>query len=342
MVVAWLSLCCLLVFSLVVLGGAVRLTGSGLSMVDWQPLRGAIPPLDQSQWQQVFENYRQFPEFKLVNPDMTLSGFKFIFWMEYAHRLLGRVTGVVFLLPFLFFLWTRAVSPAVAGRLWLLFFLGGAQGLLGWYMVQSGLVDDPRVSHYRLIPHFILAVIIYAEMLRIVAGLCRPLPAVHDATTRTLSTKTPATKTLGTVTLAVILLMMLSGALVAGTHAGLGNNTWPKMGTLWIPDQLLVLHPWWLNFLENTVTIQFIHRWLAIIVLLTAGTFALRLIRTGARPFTGYTLLAVALGQTALGITTLVLRVPTVLGVAHQAGAMLLLSLTVIALAGYLPSLARP
>ena len=161
------------------------------------------------------------------------------------------------------------------------------------------------------------------------AGLCRPS---NDATT----------KTLGTVTLAVILLMMLSGALVAGTHAGLGNNTWPKMGTLWIPDQLLVLHPWWLNFLENTITIQFVHRWLAIIVLLAAGTFALRLIRTGARPFTGYTLLAVALGQTALGITTLLLRVPTALGIAHQAGAMLLLSVTVIALAGYLPSLARP
>lgn len=327
--IAWLWLCCLLVFSLVVLGGAVRLTGAGLSMVDWQPLGGAIPPLDEAQWRRAFDSYRQFPEFKQVNPDMTLTGFRFIFWMEYAHRLLGRVTGLVFLLPFLFFL-VRGMAPrVVAGRLWGLFFLGGVQGLLGWYLVKSGLADDPQVSHYRLLMHFMLAVVIYAGLLRVAAGL-GPVPAGRDAAPGT----TP--KGAGWTALGMILLMMASGALVAGTRAGHAYNTWPKMGRSWAPEHLLAMQPWWRNFLENPIAIQFVHRWLAVMVLIAVSGYALRLIRAAGngQALAGYALLLLVSAQIALGIATLVLRVPVALGVAHQAGAMLLLTVAVIALVG--------
>ena len=333
--VAWLWLCCLLVFSLVVLGGAVRLTGAGLSMVDWQPFSGAIPPLDEAQWRQAFESYRQFPEFKLVNPDMTLVGFRFIFWMEYAHRLLGRVTGLVFLLPFLFFLMRGMVPRGVAGRLWGLFFLGGVQGLLGWYMVKSGLADNPQVSHYRLLMHFMLAVVIYIGLLRVTTGL-RPPPNRRDAASPTIP------RAAGKGALGMILLMMASGVLVAGTRAGQVHNTWPKMGGSWVPEQLLAMQPWWHNFLENPIAIQFVHRWLAVVVLIYLSGYAIRLIRAtrgaagkgrGNRgTWAGYALLAAVSAQFALGIATLILGVPVALGVAHQAGAMLLLTVAIIAL----------
>ena len=331
-VVVWLSVCCLLVFSTVVLGAAVRLTGSGLSMVDWRPLAGVIPPLDGAAWRHAFEQYRQFPEFKLVNPDMTLAGFKFIFWMEYAHRLLGRVIGVVFLLPFVFFLAAGTVRGALCARLWALFVLGGAQGLLGWYMVQSGLVDDPRVSHYRLALHFMLAVAIYAYLLRVVVGIARPAPPGPAQSASITSA--------GTVAVALILVTMLSGALVAGTRAGYAYNTWPKMNGLWVPGQLLAMRPWWLNFTENIVAIQFVHRWLAAVAGVAAAVFAWRLIRARAANCWGCWILALVGVQIALGIATLLLRVPALLGVAHQAGAMFLLSVAVIALAGHLPPLA--
>ncbi len=328
-------------FATVLLGGAVRLTGSGLSMVDWQPLRGVIPPLDADGWRQAFDNYRQFPEFNLVNPDMTLAEFRFIFWMEYAHRLLGRLIGAAFLLPFLFFLAAGRVPRAAVGRLWALFFLGGMQGLLGWHMVKSGLADDPHVSHYRLALHFMLAVVIYAYLLRVLVGISRrpqsPERAAHD---------TPLRLT-GGIALALILMMMASGALVAGTHAGHVYNTWPLMGGRWLPPQLLAMQPGWLNAFENLVAIQFIHRWLALAVLVAVIAFALRLIRARAatgnnRALIGYLLAALAVAQVALGIATLVLRVPPALASAHQAGAMLLLTVAVIALARHLPPLADP
>ncbi len=323
-IILWLSLCCLLIFALVVLGGAVRLTGSGLSMVDWRPLGGILPPLNKIEWLQAFESYRQFPEFQLVNPDMTLAGFRFIFWMEYAHRLLGRVVGMVFLLPFLFFLWRGMLPRAVAGGLWGLFFLGALQGLLGWYMVQSGLADNPEVSHYRLLMHFMLAVIIYACLVGMAASLHRPATSPSPSSA-------PAHHT-GKIALGMLLLMMASGALVAGSGAGYAYNTWPKMGTLWIPESLLALHPWWLNFVENPLAIQFTHRWLAVLVLLATGAFARRLMRT-ARPLAAAILLTAVATQFALGIATLLLGVPAALGIAHQAGAMILLTVIVFNLA---------
>ena len=315
-------------FSLVVLGGAVRLTGSGLSMVDWRPLGGVIPPLGEAQWQRVFEDYRRFPEFRLVNPGLTLAEFRFIFWMEYAHRLLGRVTGLVFLLPFLVFLWRGMVPRALAAGLWGLFLLGALQGLLGWYMVKSGLAGNPRVSHYRLLMHFMLAVIIYAGLLRVAVGL-RSLPVGREAAPN------PGIIVIGRIALALIFLMLISGALVAGTRAGHGYNTWPTMGGSWLPEPLLALHPWWRNFVENPIAIQFTHRWLAVVVLIAVGAFAVRLLRDRPpRPRIACALLAAVSAQIALGIATLVQGVPVALGIAHQAGAMVLLTVTVVAVAG--------
>ncbi|MGR3913180.1 MAG: COX15/CtaA family protein [Gammaproteobacteria bacterium] len=318
----WLSLCCLLVFALVVLGGAVRLSGSGLSMVEWRPLAGVVPPLGRDAWQLAFEKYRHYPEFRLLNPDMTPAGFRAIFLMEYAHRMLGRITALAFLLPFLFFLWRRMLPRALAARLWLVFLLGGLQGLLGWHMVQSGLADDPRVSHYRLAMHLALAVTLYAYMLRLAIGLRAPAERAMGAA---------ALRASGAVAVAMIFVMMISGALVAGTHAGQAYNTWPKMGGRWLPPQLLALRPWWLNFFENLSAIQFTHRWLAMVTLLALGGFALQLFRAGKRALAGMLLMLVA-AQILLGIVTLRMRVPFALGVAHQTGAMVLLSVSLAAL----------
>lgn len=336
---AWLALCCVLIFATIVLGAAVRLTGSGLSMVDWRPLAGAIPPLDAAAWQRAFAAYQQSPEFRLVNPDMTLAGYQFIFWFEYAHRLLGRVIGVAFLLPFLFFLAAGRVSGALGARLWALFALGAAQGLLGWYMVKSGLVGAPHVSHYRLALHFMLAVAIYAELLRVLVGVAGPRLALRSTGAAAI--------TAGKIAVAVILLTLLSGAFVAGTRAGFAYNTWPLMDGAWLPAHLFALRPWWLNFTDNIAAVQFAHRWLAVAALAASAAFAWRLIRDGVRDgvhgnrgratVAGVVLLTVAVLQVALGIATLVLRVPPALGVAHQAGALLLLTAAVLALALHLP-----
>src|SRR5687767_4178000 len=172
-VAAWLLACAALVFLLVLVGGITRLTRSGLSIVEWQPLAGAIPPLSQADWQELFAKYRETPEFRLVNHDMTLEGFKRIFWWEYVHRLLARLVGFVFLLPFLWFVWKRKVAGPLAWKLWGIFALGAAQGALGWYMVKSGLVDDPRVSHFRLTAHLGLAFAIFGAQLWIALGLLR-------------------------------------------------------------------------------------------------------------------------------------------------------------------------
>lgn len=341
-IVVWLACCCVLIFATVVLGAAVRLTGSGLSMVDWRPLTGAIPPLDSVDWRRAFAAYQQSPEFRLVNPGMTLAGFKFIFWFEYAHRLLGRVIGAAFLLPFLFFLAAGRVSGPVGARLWALFALGAAQGVIGWLMVKSGLTGAPHVSHYRLALHFMLAVAIYAYLLRVVVGIAGPRLAVADSAAATVTVT-------GKITVAVILLTMLSGVFVAGTRAGFAYNTWPAMDGAWLPAELFALQPWWRNFTDNIAAVQFTHRWLAVLALAAAAAFAWRLIRDGVRDgvhgnrgratVAGVVLLTVAGAQVILGIATLLLRVPVVLGVAHQAGALLLLTAAVTALAMHLPPL---
>jgi cytochrome c oxidase assembly protein subunit 15 len=315
-VAAWLLACCAFVFTMVVVGGITRLTHSGLSIVEWQPIVGTLPPLNDAQWDETFAKYRKTPEFRLRNHDMTLAGFKDIFWWEYAHRLLGRIVGIVFLVPFLYFLSRGALKGGLAWKLGGIFVLGGLQGALGWYMVKSGLVDDPRVSSPRLAAHLGLAFLIYGAMLWVALGLLAP--ARPPAPVRT--------KAHAAALAALVFLMVLSGALVAAIRAGFSYNTFPLMNGRWIPPEVLLITPWWSNFLNNMATVQFVHRWLAMLVALLAVALWLRLPRAGAsdraRIWSDLLLLAV-LAQVSAGIATLLMRVPLPLAALHQSGAVI-------------------
>jgi len=314
----WLALCAAVIFGMILLGGVTRLTGSGLSMVEWKPLTGVLPPLSEAQWQAEFDKYRQYPEYLLVNRGMSLDGFKLIFWYEYLHRVLGRLIGLLFFVPLLLFALRGRLRPGLMPPLLLLFALGAAQGLLGWYMVKSGLVDRPSVSQYRLTAHFGLAVLIYAGMLWLAFGLWRPVssgagPLPGRALAATL----------------LIYLMMLSGAFVAGTHAGYSYNTWPLMGPSFVPEGLYQTSPFWLAAFEDVTTIQFNHRILAYVLtalLLALVVAVLRTRREAGPRLAAWLLLGALLLQVSLGISTLLLQVPVPLGAAHQAGAVLLLS----------------
>lgn len=331
---AWLLACCALVYAMVVVGGITRLTHSGLSIVEWQPLVGAVPPLDDAQWQETFARYRATPEFRLRNHDMTLAGFKHIFWWEYFHRLLGRLVGVAFFVPFAWFLARRAVPPKLAWKLGGVFALGGLQGAVGWYMVESGLVDDPRVSSLRLAMHLGLALAIYAAMLWLALGLlsgvragAAPGPKRHAATLA-----------------ALVYLMMLTGALVAGIHAGLAYNTWPLMDGHWMPPEIMQLDPWWKNFVYNMATVQFDHRALALVIAAVAFTLWWRVWRDpaagpGAKAW-GNALAAAVVLQLSAGISTLLLRVPLPLAALHQALAVAVFTCALGVLRALLP--ARP
>ncbi len=314
---------------MVLLGGAVRLTGSGLSMVDWKPIMGVFPPLSEIAWTRVFEQYQKFPEFKIVNAQISLEEFKFIYLMEYTHRMLGRLIGLVFFLPFIYFVITKKLMPNLAPKLWLLFAMGVIQGSVGWYMVKSGLVDNPRVSPYRLALHLIIAVIIYAYMIRVLTGLL-PMRCINP----------PRAQKFGIAVVGVILLMIASGGFVAGTHAGFIYNTFPTMGGEWLPTEIGALTPMWLNLFENPVAIQFTHRAMAMLVLSLVVVYALMLMGGNQKVHSvliGIGLLIAVVFQVGLGIVTLVSGVPPVLGVAHQAGALILLTIAVISVS--LPAL---
>ena len=316
----WLLVCCFLVFAMVVLGGVTRLTGSGLSMVRWAPLSGAIPPITAAAWKAEFSHYQQSPEFQKVNHQMTVTEFKAIFYVEYFHRLLGRAIGLVFLIPFLVFLWRGRIRRALIPKLSLMFVLGGLQGLLGWYMVKSGLVDVPRVSPYRLTAHLIVAVAIYAYLFWTALGLLRERSR-HN-------TVSPLSRGAIGIT-AMIVVTILSGGFVAGLKAGHAFNTFPLMGGQWIPAGYRVAEPFWLNFFETIPAVQFNHRWLAITTFVLVLLFALRAWRDDAlrmyRAAVGV-LAMLALIQVSLGISTLVLHVPVVLAAAHQGAALALLT----------------
>lgn len=325
----WLLLCCAMIAVMVILGGFTRLTHSGLSMVDWRPVTGWLPPLSEAEWEAAFRAYQQYPEYQKLNLHMTLGGFKEIFWLEYVHRLWGRLIGIVFLLPFLYFAVRGYVSRWLWPRLGGAFVLGSLQGLLGWYMVQSGLVDHPDVSHYRLAAHLGLAFLIYGYLFHLALGLLAPAP-VHA--------RTSAPRTLYAATLAVLALIfatVIYGAFVAGLDAGFVYNTFPLMGGELVPGGLLALGPPLRNLVENVVTVQFTHRVLAMITLaaISALWWRARLLGLRARGRAAFdVLLAAAAAQVALGIATLVLVVPVSLGVAHQAGALALLSAALWAL----------
>ena len=313
---AWLWTLAALVFAMVLVGGATRLTDSGLSITEWQPLLGAIPPLDDSQWREAFDKYKAIPEYQIVNRGMSLAEFKQIYWWEWAHRFLGRIIGLVLLLPFLALWLMGRIDRRVAGSLLILLALGALQGALGWYMVKSGLAERTDVSQYRLSAHLILASVIYAAIIWVALGLTFPRA-------RNLSRGMGRPIAL----LALILLQIGMGGLVAGLDAGRSHNTFPLMDGRLVPDGLMVITPWWRNIFENPMTAQFLHRVFAYGIVLAALLNALLLARApGTMRFSAWTLVALVALQMALGIWTLLSSVPLHLGLLHQAGAMLLLA----------------
>ena len=316
-VAIWLLVCCGLVFAMVVLGGVTRLTGSGLSMVDWRPIMGWLPPLNDAEWQRTFEMYQLSPEFQKINSSMDVHAFKGIFWLEFLHRLLGRTIGIVFAVPFIVFLARGYIARQEWPRYLLMFVLGGLQGVLGWYMVKSGLVDNPHVSQYRLTAHLIAAFLIYSYMLWVALSLLHPQSGGR---------RHPLFNATATVT-GLIFVTVISGGFVAGLKAGTIYNTFPMMGAHWIPPGLTALEPAWRNFFDNMTTVQFDHRILAITTFLLVVAYWFRTRRTElsgrSRTAANGALYTVVL-QMVLGISTLILSVPTLLAVSHQAVAMLL------------------
>ena len=326
----WLLGICLLVFLMVVIGGVTRLTGSGLSMVEWKPVTGFIPPFSQSDWQVLFDSYRQYPEFLKVNQGMDLAGFKGIFWLEFIHRVLGRLIGIAFLLPFLYFLIRGMIPKNLAPKLIVMFILGGLQGLLGWYMVKSGLVNDPHVSQYRLTAHLMLAVAIYSYILWTALNL---LAEEKQYTGFTLDMLKLPGKTLLLLIFAVI--TMISGGFVAGLKAGLIYNTFPLMGDSLIAPGVFAMQPWYLAMLNDAITVQFNHRLLALTTFfLILGVYIYqRRLTLPSRTRRLFNLVLIAgIIQVALGITTLLLRVPVPVAASHQAGALVLLTTLILLL----------
>jgi len=324
----WLLACAALLLALILVGGATRLTGSGLSMVHWKPLT-VIPPLDKQAWQNEFDAYRQSPEYQIVNRGMSVEEFKTIYWFEFGHRLLARGLGLAFAIPLLWFWWRGRLPGALRWSLFGVLLLGAAQGYMGWYMVKSGLVDIPRVSPYRLAAHLSLALLIFSLLLRLGIGLLWPRPRAKPA---------PVIRKGLQTALALTALTILWGAFVAGHKAGLLYNTFPLMAGRLVPEGLLGLEPMWRNLFENPTTVQFLHRWLA----LTTLTWIIGLLALSRKHARKQVLTAVparliglvaglATTQVALGISTLLLYVPVALGVLHQAVAVMLLGAVVTA-----------
>jgi len=318
----WLFALAAMVFAMVVIGGLTRLTEAGLSIVEWRPVTGVLPPLSEAAWQAEFDKYQQFPEYQKINRGMTLAEFQRIFFWEWLHRLWGRLIGLAFLVPLVWFLVTRRVPPGLAPTLWGLFVLGGLQGALGWFMVMSGLVDRPSVSQYRLAAHLGLAVLIYAALLWVGWGQWQAARGTGRDAGAGARLRRPAA-----ALAAWVFLVILSGAFVAGLDAGLAYNTFPLMDGRLIPAGAWSLDAGWRNLFENTITVQFQHRLLAILAVLGAAALWWRARRLGPPGWLGtrtHLLLAAVALQAGLGILTLLFWVPLPLAAAHQAGALLL------------------
>ena len=326
-IAAWLFACCALVFAIVVVGGITRLTRSGLSITEWQPIVGTLPPLSDADWQLAFDKYRQTPEYAQVNKGMTLDAFKRIYWWEYAHRLLGRIIGFAFLVPFLVFAIRSRIPDGYTWKLVGVFVLGGLQGALGWYMVQSGLVDDPRVSQFRLTAHLTLAFLILGAMLWLALSLLYPrLP-------RPLSSAANSARRWAIAALALVLAMVVTGGFVAGIRAGFAYNTFPLMNGSLVPSEILMLEPVWKNFFWNMATVQFDHRLLALLLVGCVAVLWWKLQPpadvTGRARLWVNALLGVLALQVAAGIATLVFVVPIPLAALHQAGAVVVFALAI-------------
>ena len=322
----WLMCLCVMVFMMIIVGGLTRLTQSGLSMVDWRPLMGIFPPVGQAAWEEVFAAYKQYPEYQKINVGMTLDDFKQIFWFEYGHRILGRLIGLVFALPFLYFLIKRMIPRHLYLRLGILFLLGGLQGVIGWWMVKSGLVNRPDVSHYRLTTHLGMAFMLHILLLWTALSQLRSVEE-HSGHQKM--------KPLGKYVLLLcgsVYVTVLSGGLMAGLNAGAQFNTFPLMAGQVIPDGLFIQQPWYRNMTENLMTLQFNHRYLALSTAL--GVLVLwQVARKRSLTKTARLALNLSAGmvvlQVSLGIATLLSIVWLPLASLHQTGATILLSLLV-------------
>lgn len=312
----WLTLCAVTIFGMILLGGVTRLTESGLSMVDWRPIMGVVPPLSTNDWVHLFDQYKLYPEYQLVNQGMSLAEFKQIFWFEYLHRMLGRLIGLMFFIPLMVFLWMGKVQASLKPHLVILLFLGGCQGLMGWYMVQSGLVDRPDVSQYRLTAHLGLAIAIYAYIVWLTIGLFSPERQPRsDAESSVFSM------------IGLVYLMILSGGFVAGTNAGLSFPTWPLMGDSFIPPALY--REGLVSAFEQVTTIHFNHRMLAYItgaVLILAALRALLKSTDRRLRLASIVMLLAVCFQIILGISTVLSHVDLTIAAGHQGGAVVLLT----------------
>lgn len=320
--IRWLWLVAWMVVATVWVGGMTRLTESGLSMVDWNPLMGSIPPISQGDWEQRFADYQAYPEYLELRPDMALPEFKTIFLWEYGHRMLGRLIGVVFLLPYLYFLLRRQIPKGFRLRIFIAFLLGGSQGLLGWYMVKSGLVDNPQVSHFRLTAHFSLALIVLCYLVW-TAGLLSGLNKTAEAGAHHSKLRRGLCLWTGLLSLQIVY-----GAMVAGLNAGYSWNTFPKMLGRWIPPGLFALDPAAVNLVNNPLTVQFIHRVLAVILVVFIVHLLIKarkyqISRAVKVKLTGLTHLIGI--QFLLGIATLVMHMPIALASLHQVNICLIL-----------------
>ncbi len=321
----WLLIVAAMIFAMVVLGGTTRLTRSGLSIVEWRLLEGTLPPLTEAHWVELFDKYKLTPEYRKVNVGMDLAGFKEIFWLEYLHRLWGRLIFFVALVPLVWFLWRKQIEKPLVRRLIAVPLLVAANGVLGWLMVASGLVDIPRVSPYRLTAHLGFAIAIYAYVLWLALNLLtrspdRPAP--------------PPLRRGGTAIAALVYFMILTGGFVAGTKAGYVFNTWPLMNGHFVPEGIFGMEPWWVNLFENVATVQFDHRLVAYLLLLAIPAYWWQARRVELAPRARaalHLLLAVLAIQVALGIATLMYIVPVWLGALHQAGALLLFTFALAA-----------
>jgi cytochrome c oxidase assembly protein subunit 15 len=316
----WLLSGCALIFFMVIVGGITRLTGSGLSIVRWDIVTGTLPPLNENDWNKSFDLYKQTPQFQKINFDFALADYKNIFWWEYIHRLIGRFIGVVFLVPFAFFLVNKMLSRQLVVKCLIIFLLGGAQGALGWYMVKSGLAYNPHVSHLRLAAHLLTAFLAFGYTFKTALEVRSETVAAESEST----TKGILRLSRGLFALAVIQIMY--GAFVAGLKAGLVYNTWPTMEGVWIPDGLFYTSPLWSDLTDNTTTVQFMHRLFA--YMLAAGIIILffksrRQVNSFLKKSSGY-LLVITVIQLLLGIITLLTKVNIYFAVIHQAGAFLL------------------
>ncbi len=333
----WLFICCAAIFAMVVLGGLTRLTNSGLSIVKWEPLSGAIPPLSTAKWKEYFEAYKQIPEYRLVNKDMNMMEFKGIFWLEYFHRLMGRIVGAVFIVPLVCFIYQGRIQAKNALKFVVIFMLGGVQGGIGWYMVSSGLAERTDVSQYRLMLHLGMAFLLYGMIYWTGLGIkysARPRRQIHPLAGFSV------------IVTIMVFVMVLLGALMAGTNAGFSYNTFPLMDGKLVPDNLTILSPIWRNIFENITTIQFQHRVFAMLLAGVIFALAYNIVKRDF-DYVGQAILLVlcVLVQIGLGISTLyafgtyaeyshegiayhkVFNLPVIIAALHQANALILFSL---------------